>query len=125
MQFDGSAFLSGLSGILAGGGILLLIGRYVISEMRELRNEVKDLKETRLVQIEKRIEKVEMACVGTQVMEKLGNALGWLKKIDLKLDAIGSETAEQRAQIVSNRDWIRNVDVAHNQHVRDRGAHHG
>lgn len=125
MSFDGPAFLSGLSGILAGCGLFLLVGRYLLGEMRELRNEMRDLKEDRLVRIEARIDKVEENCVGRQVMEKLANSIGWLKKIDMKLDGISDETAQQRAEIKSNRDWLTNVDRAQAEHVRDRSVHGG
>jgi hypothetical protein len=119
-------------GGLSVGGVVWYLLRSLITDLKgqvaAMRAEVAHLRDRELADIARRlakVEEVESNCPGVRLGEKMDNAIGWLKKVDLKLDRIAEDTAAQRSDIAAKGKWLENLDASHASHVRDRGIHHG
>jgi len=126
MTFDASGFISGLAGVTLGGMLVGLWLRNLMSELRDLRNDIEDLKETRIAKLERRIDHLADECVGSAVQQGLKNLEGWMEKIDQNLARVAEKTAGQNERIAANKDFLTNLNASHREHTRDRELHqHG
>lgn len=125
-----NSFLLGLigaaSGIVTFGGLVGLWLRGQMEDLRDLKREVQGDIKRRIGELETFAKSHQSNCPATGIEHDLANTVGWLKKIDGKLDMFTHETREQRAQIAAQAKWIENLDSSHQHHVRDREMHrHG
>ena len=123
MEFNPSAFLSGFGGAVIGSGLVVLFFRYLMSRVRDLETIVGQLRDTRLVAVETRMEKMEAACVGPRIAQQMTTAVAQLDKIDQKLERISDETAQQRAEIAADHAWIGDLSREYRAHAGDRSIH--
>ena len=123
MQFDPGSFLSGLVGMVAGGGIVAVWVKALLGQVRELRRELVELRDGRIADIERRVEAFQADCIGPRVGESLRNLEGWTKTIDMKLDRIAEEAAAASARIAGDRKWLENLDAAYQRHAGNRETH--
>jgi len=122
------------NGALGAGGVgiaLLGVARAwlngLVQEVRDARQEVKTLREEKVAHLEQRLKKMEDGCVGVKQQEALNNLVGWMKKIDLKLDRIGEDLATAKADVAGKGKWLENLDHSYQDHARDHtihGVHH-
>jgi len=123
------SFLGSLGGIVSGviSGVVLLIVKAKFAEIAILRQDVQELRDKRVAQVEADLREIkDGGCnVGSQVLERVNNLLGWTKKMDGKIDRIAEETATQRAEISAGKQWTANLDASHQAHTRDRSIHSG
>ena len=126
MQFDPGSFLSGFLGVAIGGGIVAVWLKSMLGRIRDLERDLTELRDRRFAALSRRLDKMEASCIGPKVGESLRNLEGWTKSIDMKLDRIAEEAAATSARLDADREWLKNLDRAHNEHVNDREAHcHG
>ena len=128
---------SGLGGILVGSGIVGLVIRGKFQAVETLTKDLTSLKDERVVGIEQRMRAFETSCqvkhdrLGETLNKfehmaaNLENMVGWTKKLDTKLDRISEDAAGHRADLEAKREWLHNLDAAHQAHIRDREIHHG
>jgi len=120
-----AALTSGFGGALTGARFVAAQYAQKLQKISELEDKVERQLEHRLQKLEAFRSDHDRGCPGTGLVHDLDNVIGWLKRIDGKLDQYSHETREQRAQIASQSKWLENLDHAHNDHVKDRGIHHG
>lgn len=122
-----------LGAVLVGAGIVWVVIRAKFAEVKDLRDEVTHLRDKELEGVRESVREVrgelkgvkrEGCNVGRTVETKLDNLLGWMKRVDGKLDRYAEETAGQREKIGATERWLKNLDDAHNAHARDRSIHH-
>jgi hypothetical protein len=97
-----------------------------VSELRELKAEVRGDIQRRLGALETFAAEHAKTCPALGLEHDMENLTGWMKKIDTTLSVFTHEGREQRAQIAGQAKWLENLDKSHGEHVRDREAHrHG
>jgi len=111
-----------LIGAIVGGFIVGLVSRSKERQIERLVSRVDTLETERIAKIERRLDEREHNCVGAEVQTSLHNLEGWMKKVSNKLDNIGDETAQQRAQIQAADKYVENVDKSLQRH---KEVHHG
>jgi hypothetical protein len=131
MNLDIDSLANGAIGAGGAGVVLLGVARAwlnsLVQEVRDARAEVRVLREEKVAGIEARLKKMEDGCVGIRQQETLSNLIGWMKKIDLKLDRISDDLATAKADVAGKGKWLENLDQSHQDHVRDHkihGVHH-
>lgn len=124
--------LSLISGVCGGVGGAMRGSRMAEAQMQahfrklaELENRLENNHEKRLEKLEGFREHHNTNCPSQGIKHDLDNALGWLKRIDSKLDMYSAQTAKQDAAIAGQGKWLENLDGAVQSHTRDRGIHHG
>jgi|GEM_PF-6228035 len=127
MQFDTGSFISGLGGCLVGFGVLQLVVKDKFAQAAETAKRVQRLETERIAKIEREMDAIrDSGCaIGVKVLEKVENLLGWMKRVDGKLELDLAETNQHSARIEALTTWVKNLDDSHNTHTRDRGIHHG
>ena len=134
-NFD--AFASALGGAITGAGIVAIIFSKMAGRIGDLQHEVQNLRDNQVSGIERRVATIEQDCPRRhaqltewmrqldRLSEGLTNLVGWMKKVDLKLDRISEDSAAMRADVAAKGKWLENLDSAHNRHVADREVHGG
>jgi hypothetical protein len=131
LNLDFDSLLNSAIAAAGTGAVLLVVARAwlngLVQEVRDARNEVRVLRDEKVRHLEERLKKMEDGCVGVKQQEALSNLVGWMKKIDLKLDRIGEDLATAKADVVGKGKWLENLDKAYQEHARDHrihGVHH-
>ena len=133
----GTIAASVTGGGISVGAVVWYLLRSLIGDLKaqvaEMRSEVAHLRDRELADLARRlgkIEDIEANCPGIRLGEQMVNTVGWLKKVDLKLDRIAEDVAGLRAGISSQGLYIGNLDAAHQRtsadlhmHMADRRAH--
>jgi len=114
-----------------------VIFRNMAGKIGDLQHEVQSLRDNQVHGIERRVATIEHECPRRhaqltewmrqldRLSEGLTNLVGWMKKVDVKLDRISEDSAALRADVAAKGQWIANLDAAHQRHTNDREVHHG
>jgi chromosome segregation ATPase len=107
-----------------------------MSRLSDLEKQVEQLKEERIAALESGMADIRANCLGRhdhlgqwlqrveRIAADLSNLVGWIKKVDLKLDRISEDTSGLKADIAGKQLWLQNVSEALREHVADRESHH-
>lgn len=138
MMFDPGSFVSGLAGVVCGGGLLAAVLRHLAGKVATLETQVQSLRDNHVASIEKRLEQWEKSCGERhseiaremkpveRLTESVRNLNGWLSKVDLHLGAISDGVAGLKAEMQANAKWLGNLNDDFQAHQRDRELHrHG
>ena len=130
------SILTAGGGVGTGGGIVYLIAKSMLERaMRkfdDLSEEVKQLREKEVADLKKRVDAMQENCKKDQSLERMNNIIGWMKKIDMKIDAIVADTATMKADtaaltsdMLGKSVWIGNLNQVVSDHVKDHKIHKG
>ena len=132
---------SGISSLFGGGIVALLVSAYIrriFARMDALEQTVTRLKDKQIAGIDERLaahirnDKTMTHTQKLEIVDELKNKLerhidndrsqesltevkhirGTLIHLEAKVDTIANETAEQRAKIVANKEYIKNLDAS-------------
>lgn len=127
MDFDISNVLTG---VVSGAGSATVAGIFVkawlssfLTEVSDLRREVKSLRDEKIVGLAARLKQMEDSCVGKQQAEVLSNLIGWMKKNDLVLADIRDSVRRLEAAAEGDRRWLENLNNSHREHANDHSIH--
>ena len=144
----GGEFDTILVGLTSGGGGAAAVGSVVwlmlrawlqgqFAELERLRKADEEAKLARMAAIEKRMGALEEGCVAKhdrlsdwqnrleRIAADLANLVGWMRKVDLKLDRIAEDNAAVKADVEAKKVWLTNLNDAVLQHAADRASHGG
>ncbi len=137
--------LSGVAALGVGGGsvggVTWYLLRGLISDLRaqltKATERIERLETQELAAIKSRMAGYEAGCAAHQheladrlrTLDQLAsdekNTIGWLKKLDGKLDRLGESTSAIAAVQSGQAKWLENLDAQHHRHVHDRAIHGG
>lgn len=84
---------------------------------------LKELEDKRVCVIEDKIEDIRKNCKADQTAINLSNLIGWMKKIDMKLESVADTTAGIKAELAAKDKWLGNVSDTVQEHVQDHKIH--
>ncbi len=143
--------LVGGGGVAGGGSIVYLVAKTMleraVKQFETLQAEVKQLREEKVAELEerigdieksracavhevnfrevfRRIEHVEKAAESvTRMEESMKNMLGWMKKVDFKLETVLTDTSAMKQDLLSKALWMGNINQVVQDHVQDHEIH--
>lgn len=130
--FDWQSIVSGIvCGVTAGLAAIRLASR----RWDRMEQKVENLEKDEMAGIKKRLDAYENRCQQHQdkLAARLGtldqlaaderNTVGWLRKLDSKLDRIAESSAAVAAGQIAQDKWLANLDAQHQAHVHNMGIH--
>lgn len=121
--------LSGLLGASGGGSAVYAIAKAMIdrhlSRVTELERDVKAMRDDTIASLKKDVDEMKRNCKADQTSAHLTNLLGWMKRVDLKLDGVVSDTAAIKAELIAKGIWMGNMDHVVQDHVTNHAIHGG
>lgn len=137
--------LSGVAALGVGGGsvggVTWYLLRGLIADLRtqltKATDRIERLETQELAAIKTRMATYEAGCVAHQheladrlrTLDQLAsdekNTIGWLKKLDGKLDRISEAQAATGAKQEATTTWLSNLDAQHQSHVHNPSIHGG
>ena len=123
--------------MLINGVVTLAIMRYELRGVKDENNQLKkengefsrenkEMRDTHIAGLHRRIESVEKfnaGCPATEIKANLDNLVGWTKKNDLVTSDVRDKVNQLLAKEESTKIWIGNLDSSHQAHVRDHSIH--
>ena len=136
--------LTGVGGISGGAVLMYYLGKSVfenaikkaidvwLQNQVELRAEVKNLREEKIVSLQTQINKIQEKCkahaedteLATQA-EKVKSIKDWMTTVSLKLDEIGRDVSAVQAVLRGKHTWIQNLTDALDRHRENQALHGG
>jgi len=108
--------ISGGGGVLGGSGLAYVLIKSWIAKLsqdnRDLAKEVKDLRETHIGAIDRRVSAIEQLhkdCPIATVEADLKNVIGWQKSTSLTLQDVQKTVNSLEAHREDDREWMRNI----------------
>jgi len=125
MEFS-DAIITGGAG-LAGAGGGCSIGWYMIrrllDEVATLKRELQKLRDEEVKELKTQLVNLQGKCNAETIAADQKNLLGWMKKVDLKLDAVQSSTDTMTGTIEGQAKWLSNINDAVQKHITDYFIH--
>ena len=117
-------------GLSSGGGGAALVAFLAQSWFSRLMQRLdrqearlKELEDKRVSAIEEKIEHIRANCRADQTRTNLDNVVGWMKKIDLRLEIVADTTAGIKAELAAKDKWLGNVSDTVQDHVQNHTIH--
>jgi hypothetical protein len=136
---DWTSVLTGIvSGVVAGiAAAQGALRRQAAQEKKlgDLETTVATLKDEKIAGLSNRMDGYELRCskhhdelthrlrLLDQLAQDGHNEMGWLKKMDLKLDNISTQVAETRADLGAKGIWLSNLNSVVQDHVQNHDIH--
>lgn len=119
MDFDFSNLVSGTiggaGGMTAAGLLVKVWLRGLMTELTELRHEVKNLREEKMGDMDRRVQKLEKkqdACPAPTIQADMTNVIGWMKTNSLKLDTVITSVHQLTAHREDDVRWMTNINAS-------------
>lgn len=121
--------LTGLIGASGGGSAVYAIAKAMIERhlvrVTELERDMKAMRDMTITRLEKDIDSIKANCKADQNSVALINLLGWMKKIDFKLDGVSIDTAAIKSELAQKQIQMGNMEHTVQGHVQDHQIHGG
>ena len=114
---------TGAAGGAGGAGIFYMLIQRLFKRQDALESKVDRLSEERVKNLEMQIVNLQGKCNAETIAADQKNALGWMKKIDLKLDDVKSDTDGMKGTINGQAKWLENIDGAVQKHITNYDIH--
>jgi hypothetical protein len=117
-------------GLSSGGGGAALVAFLAQSWFSRLMQRLdrqearlKELEDKRVSAIEEKIEHIRANCKADQTAINLSTLIGWMKKIDMKLEGVADSVAGLKSEMTAKNIWLQNINETVQDHVQDHQIH--
>ncbi len=114
---------AGLAGAGGGCGIGWYMIRRLLDQVEALKRELQRLRDEEVKDLKTQLINLQGKCNAETIAADQKNLLGWMKKVDLKLDAVQSSTDEMRGDVKGLDKWLGNMDGVVQNHITNYDIH--
>jgi ABC-type phosphate transport system auxiliary subunit len=119
-----------ITSLLSGGGgaaVVAFLAQLWFSRMMQRLDRqdarLRELEEKRVAAIEEQLEKIRANCRADQTRINLENLVGWMKKVDLRLEVVADSVAGLKSEMTAKNVWLQNLNETVQDHVQDHSIH--
>lgn len=120
---------AGTAGGGSAAGVLYYMMQRLFKRQDKLEDEVKRLRDEQIKSLETQVVDIRDGIIDSEKsaakhQEKQENLLGWMKKVDMKLDVVQASSSKMQGIIENQATWLKDMNEDIRRHIADYNIHH-